>query len=246
MCGMRRPLCRIRGILFDKDGTIVDYWKTWVPINREVALFAAGGDRNLAAELLRAGGQDPDTDHVAPNSPLAAAGIDRIAACFSQVLGERTPANLLAGMDDIFREGGAKYAVLLPGAEATLREMHRRGYRIGLATNDTEGGLKASLTRLNVLPLCDFVVACDSGHGSKPEPGMALAFCAKMGLEPRQAAVVGDSAHDLEMASRAGCGMRIAVLSGTGTHAVLAPPADIILDSVAILPTLPQFASELG
>jgi hypothetical protein len=35
-------------------------------------------------------------------------------------------------------------------------------------------------------------------------------------------------------------------LSGTGTHAVLAPRADIILDSVATLPKLPQFAGELG
>ena len=31
----------IRGILFDKDGTIIDYWRTWVPINREAALYAA-------------------------------------------------------------------------------------------------------------------------------------------------------------------------------------------------------------
>jgi phosphoglycolate phosphatase len=243
---MRRASCRVRGILFDKDGTIVDYWKTWVPINREAALFAAGGDRNLAAELLRAGGHDPETDHVAPNAPLAAAGIDQIAACFSQVLGERAPANLIAGIDCIFREGGEKYTVLLPGAETTLREMRQRGFRIGLATNDTKSGLQASLARLDVLPLCDFVAACDSGHGAKPDPGMALAFCAQMGLEPHQAAVVGDSTHDLEMASSAGCGMRIAVLSGTGTHAVLAPWADIILDSVATLPTLPQFARELG
>ena len=49
----------IRAILFDKDGTIIDYWKTWVPINREVALFAAGGDPLLADELLCAGGHDP-------------------------------------------------------------------------------------------------------------------------------------------------------------------------------------------
>ncbi len=33
---------KIRGVLFDKDGTLLDYWKTWVPINRTIAMFAAG------------------------------------------------------------------------------------------------------------------------------------------------------------------------------------------------------------
>jgi phosphoglycolate phosphatase len=65
-----------------------------------------------------------------------------------------------------------------------------------------------------------------------------------MGLEPHQAAVVGDSTHDLKMASSAGYGMRIAVLSGTGTHVDLAPHADVILDSIASLPMVHQFATE--
>ena len=51
----------ISALLFDKDGTIIDYWLTWVPINREVALFAAGGDDELAVELLRDGGYDSAT-----------------------------------------------------------------------------------------------------------------------------------------------------------------------------------------
>ena len=35
----------IRGILFDKDGTIIDYWRTWVPINREAALTRPAATR---------------------------------------------------------------------------------------------------------------------------------------------------------------------------------------------------------
>ena len=68
---MRRDWSHIRGVLLDKDGTILDYAKTWVPINREIALAAAGGDRALTDTLLRAGGHDPDTDQVRPGSPAA-------------------------------------------------------------------------------------------------------------------------------------------------------------------------------
>ena len=44
----------IRGVLFDKDGTIIDYWRTWVPINREVALYAAGGNADARRRVAAA------------------------------------------------------------------------------------------------------------------------------------------------------------------------------------------------
>ena len=46
----------ITGILFDKDGTLLDYVKSWVPVNYELARIAARGDDDLARVLLRAGG----------------------------------------------------------------------------------------------------------------------------------------------------------------------------------------------
>ncbi len=235
----------IAAILFDKDGTLLDYWQTWVPINREVALFAAGGDQQLAASLLRAGGHDPLTDHVAPGSVLASAGMAEIAACFAAVLGPRTPPRLEAEIDRIFRDGGARHSVLMPGAVATVRALKARGIRVGLASNDSIGGLKASLSRHpGVLELFEFTCGCDSGYGSKPEPGMGLAFAAHLGVPPAACAMVGDSTHDLEMAERAGFGLRIAVLGGTGTRANLAPHADVVLDGIADLLALPALQGQ--
>ena len=84
----------IRGILFDKDGTVIDYWRTWVPINREVALYAARGDKALADELLRLGGHDPATDRVTPGSPLAAGDFLDIAEAFAaHPAGRRRPVS---------------------------------------------------------------------------------------------------------------------------------------------------------
>src|SRR5690606_4242416 len=42
----------ISGILFDKDGTLLDYAKSWVPVNYELARIAAAGDEALARKLL--------------------------------------------------------------------------------------------------------------------------------------------------------------------------------------------------
>jgi phosphoglycolate phosphatase len=227
----------IRAILLDKDGTILDYARTWLPINREVALFAAGGDSRLAAELLALGGHDPRTDIVAPGSPLAAGSIADIAHAFAPRLGARVPANFEREIDRIFREGGTRNAVLIDGALEAIEKLIAAGFRLGIATNDSIGGLEASLSRhRRVLDHCEFLAGCDSGFGAKPAPGMLTAFAEHIGCPPRAIAVVGDAVHDLEMGSRGGAGLKVAVLSGTSPHDVLAPYADLVLPSIRELP----------
>ncbi len=49
----------IAGILFDKDGTLLDYDESWLPVNRELASIAAQGDAALANHLLLACGMRP-------------------------------------------------------------------------------------------------------------------------------------------------------------------------------------------
>lgn len=226
----------VRGILFDKDGTLIDYWKTWLPINRETALFAARGDHLLADELLRCGGHDPATDTVTPGSVLAVGSHDEIAAVFAARLGGAAPANLAREIERIFRQGGARHSVLIDGVVAALESLKRDGFRLGLATNDSMGGLQSSLGRHDVLRHFEFCAGCDSGFGVKPGPGMVLAFCKAAGLEPSSIAVVGDAVHDLEMARRAGAGMKVGVLTGTSPREELAPHADFIIESVTELP----------
>jgi phosphoglycolate phosphatase len=227
----------IRGILFDKDGTLIDFARTWVPINRDAALFAAGGDQALADGLLRRHGQDPATGAVTAGSVLAAGSIYDIAEAFAADLGERTPPDLAAAIDRIYAEGGARHAVLIDGAQATLAALKRRGFRLGVATNDSIGGLEASLGRFpEALALFDFRTGCDSGFGAKPEPGMVLGFCRAVGILPSEVAMVGDAVHDLAMGRAAGAGLNVGVLSGTSAEDDFEGLADLILPSINELP----------
>lgn len=54
------PAC-IKAILFDKDGTMFDYQRTWAPINRAAAKLATADDVALARRLLHVGGTDLTT-----------------------------------------------------------------------------------------------------------------------------------------------------------------------------------------
>jgi phosphoglycolate phosphatase len=232
----------IRGVLFDKDGTIIDYWRTWVPINREVALYAAQGNKAVADELLRLGGHDPVTDHITPGSALAAGDFLDIAEAFAAHAQVAPAGQLVAGIERIFRTDGAQHSVLVEGARATLAELKRRGLRLGLATNDSAGGLQASLADHDILHLFDFTVGCDSGFGSKPDPRMVLGFCKAIGAGVGEVAMVGDAVHDLAMGRAAGVALNVGVLSGTSARKDLDALADLILDSINDLPARPEFA----
>jgi phosphoglycolate phosphatase len=231
----------IRGILFDKDGTIIDYRRTWLPINREAALHVAGGDKALADELLRLGGHDPATEQVTPGSPLAAGDCLDIAEAFAAHPAVAPAAELVADIERIFCSGGARHSALIDGARATLVDLKERGLRLGLATNDSTAGLHASLAGHDVLDLFEFAAGCDSGFGSKPDPRMAHGFCRALGLEVREVAVVGDAVHDLAMGRAAGVGLTVGVLSGTSERADLEGYADLILASINDLPSHSAF-----
>ena len=78
----------IRGILFDKDGTIIDYCAhVGADQPRGGAAMPPRATRNWPRELLRRDGHDPDTDAVTAGSLLAAGSIAEIAEAFAAHLG---------------------------------------------------------------------------------------------------------------------------------------------------------------
>jgi phosphoglycolate phosphatase len=228
----------IRGILLDKDGTIVDYARTWLPVNRAAALHVAGGDAALATELLRLGGHDPETDRITPGAPLAAGGLMDIARAFAAHPHVASAPELVAGIERVFIEGAAAHSVLIDGARAAIAELHGRGFCLGIATNDSAAGIEASLGRHDIMACFVFAAGCDSGYGAKPDPRMALAFCAAVGLAPQEVAVVGDAVHDLAMGRAAGVGLKVGVLSGTSARENLTGLADVIVADIGELAAL--------
>jgi len=227
----------IAGILFDKDGTLLDYHATWAPLNKQAALEAAGGDAALAERLLVATGYDPASDSHVPNSLLVSASNAEIAGSWAAMLGA-DPHVLTQRVTAVFEANSAATAVAVAGMAAVLAALKARGLALGVATNDSEESAYQSLGPFGVLEHFSYVVGFDSGHGAKPGPGMVEGFCAATGLAPANVAVVGDSLHDMEMGRQAGAGLLVGVLTGTSGRADLAAHAHHVLDSVGELEAL--------
>ena len=81
----------IKAILFDKDGTLIDYHATWAPVNRAVALKVAQGDKGLADRLLTVGGHDPVTDRIGSGTLLGAGTNEEIAAGWQELVKDAWP-----------------------------------------------------------------------------------------------------------------------------------------------------------
>jgi phosphoglycolate phosphatase len=234
---MNRTKPTIRAILFDKDGTLLDFQRTWGPMNVAAAKYAAQGDEGLARHLLSRGGMDPDTHITRPDSLLAASSTHEIAAAWVEAGSRFKVDDLAHEMDRMFTEG-AVAAVPVTDLEALFARLKRRGLHLGIASSDSEAGIRAMVSHFGLAPHLDFVAGYDSGHGRKPTAGMVSGFLAAVGISAAEVAVVGDNLHDMEMANAAGAGLKVAVLTGTGTQASLSAHADVCLDGITDLEAL--------
>lgn len=221
----------IKGILFDKDGTLLDYARTWVPVNHKLGRIAAGGDAALARTLLLATGMDPDTGAVTPDSLLAAGNTVEIVDGLIAAGSPLPRPQLVAELDQLFANT-AEFAVPVADLGAVFCRLHEAGYHLGVASSDNERSIRETARRFGFESYLDYVAGYDSGYGIKPEPGMVLGFCEKAGLQPHEVAVVGDNNHDLHMGRSAGAGMTVAVLTGTGSRQSLAAASDHCLDDI--------------
>lgn len=222
----------IKGLLFDKDGTLFDFEASWAPVMAELIAELAGSDAARHERLSEALGFDAAARRFRPSSAvIAGTSADVVALIAPHLPGMPRPA--LEGLLNA-RAGAARLCPVTPLSPFAAR-LREAGFAIGVATNDSEAAAHAHLASAGAAGAFPFVAGYDSGHGAKPGPGMVFAFARAAGLSPADVALVGDSLHDLAAARSAGA-RGIAVLTGVATAAELGPHADEVLASICDLP----------
>jgi len=222
----------IRGLLFDKDGTLFDFRRTWAAWAAQLLEHLAPGDRPRQEAMAGAIGFClPELDFRAM-SPVIAGTPAEVAALLLPFLPEYEMAPLVDLMNRLAEDVPLSEVVPL---KPFLGELIAQGYVLGLATNDAEAPARAHLSRSGISGFFEFVAGCDSGFGAKPAAGQLKAFCRVTGLVPEEVAMIGDSTHDLHAAAAAGM-TAVAVLTGIATERDLAPVADVVLSDIGGLP----------
>lgn len=202
---VRHPaLADVRAVLFDKDGTLLDFEATWGPATAEVLDALAGGDRATMSDLAASCGFVPVSNRFLPGSPIIGGDLDEFAPAWAARLGIAYDRAFMLRLDELFRPASLRHLVAYDDVPDALSRLGEAGLPVGIATNDFEMTARAHLEKLGIDGCFDFVAGYDSGFGGKPEPGMVNAFAAAVGLPASSVALVGDSPHDINAALAAG------------------------------------------
>ena len=224
----------IRAILFDKDGTLVDFQRTWGPATHTVLTQLSHGDGVVFDRLCAASLYDAAGRRLLPGSPVVIETTYGYGKLWAEALGVPLTREFVDGIDRMYFRATLDHLTPMGDVRGLLSDLAARGLRLGLMTNDAAANTRAQLRQLGLDRLLEFVAAYDSGYGHKPDPDPVLAFAAFAKVDPAEIAVVGDTEHDL-VAARAAGAVAVGVLSGPIPRARLEPHADVLLPSIAKL-----------
>ena len=206
----------IRAVLFDLDGTLVDsndaHVTVWAQVFRE-----AGHDLPRAAIHAQIGkGGDLLVPALLPDADEATCG--RIADRHGEV----------------FKRDWLPRIRPFRHAHDLLARVRAEGAKVVLASSASRAELDHYVALLDARDLIAAGTSIDDVETSKPAGDIFSAALEKVGVDPADALVVGDTPYDVEAARRAGV-RAVAVRSGRFDDAALAGAVALYDDVAALL-----------
>ncbi|WP_171721081.1 HAD family hydrolase [Paenibacillus phytohabitans] len=225
----------ISAILFDKDGTLLEFvslWGSWgecflVRFSRQLKEHGLEFPVQHLASLLGtvhdAEGRIIDYDR---NGPLAMGTMNDLYAILSwqgYLLG-LSWAESMELTDRCRQEADAlmeqsKPVRPLPGLLHFLDGCAAEGIPLAVVTADETAAAENHLRWLGIRGYFSAVIGTDQVERGKPFPDMALLACERLGIQPAEAAVIGDTNGDMRMAKAAGMAVAIGIASNAAAEA---------------------------
>lgn len=227
-----------RLVIFDKDGTLIDFQRMW---GQWASAFAHRISQRIAVDvqhdILRLYGVDPQSLRIDPQGALS---ISPMATMQQMVVHQIMPycsdmAQAYLIVQQAWQPPDPTHNVYpladLPQLFGQLRQL---GVIIAVATADNRQPTIATLTHLGVIQhVAAFACADDLHMPPKPAPDKIWAVCQSVGVHPNDAIMIGDTPADMQMGRNAGVMAQIGVTSGVSTASELQPWASWVMSTVA-------------
>jgi len=173
----------MRAVVFDMDGTLLDTFPAILGCINEV--LAEMGAKPFESEELK---------------PLVGTFIGDIYASKGV-----DPDKARARHRVIYLERYTSASVAYPGAVQALASLKARGVKTAVVTMRIGQIARSVLAQYGMMEHLDAVLGEDEVAKAKPDPEHIWAALRKLGVEPADACMVGDTEYDMIAAQRAGC-----------------------------------------
>ena len=209
----------LKAVLCDLDGTLLDsnhfHAEAW---QRTFAEFGFDVGFNDAVKQIGKGG-DYVIPHFVPENRVEE--LEEPLKDFRKKLFHREYMDRIVPFSD---------------ARRLLERMRQQGLRVAVASSSDKGDLEAFLMLLKIHDLVEENITSDDAEKSKPSPDIFEAALKRLGIEPGEALVLGDTPWDIEAAKKAGIsavavtcgGWTLNELQAAGAIEVYRDPADLL------------------
>ena len=180
---------KIKGIISDMDGVILDTEKLYVRFWCEAASFYGYPMQTHHAMSIRSMAR-----------PLA---IEKLKGYFGEAFDyPAVHSKRIELMDKFINENGIEAK---SGAKELLSYLKENGYKIALATATPVERAKNYLNRVDLLKYFDIITSAKEVKNGKPAPDIYIYASEKLGLKTQECLALEDSQNGIKSASSAGC-----------------------------------------
>ncbi|MBV8605031.1 MAG: phosphoglycolate phosphatase [Pelomonas sp.] len=128
-----------------------------------------------------------------------------------------------------------RHAEVYPGVVAGLERLRALGRPMACLTNKPGAFARGLLAAKQLSHYFDVVAGGDEFARKKPDPLPLVATCARLGVAPARAWMVGDSSNDARAAAAAGCACVLVTYGYNHGEPIRAVPALQHVDSLAAI-----------
>ncbi|PSB04216.1 HAD family hydrolase [Merismopedia glauca] len=225
----------IEAVIFDKDGTLENSQEYLRNLGHKRSRLIDAQIPGIGEPLLMAFGLDGSSLDPAGLLAVGSTRENQIAAAAYIAETGRGWIESLAIAKKAFAEAeqvlrSSAPSPLFVGSLEVLQFLSSAGLKLGILSAANTAAVQAFVKKYQLEPYIQLQMGVDS-ELTKPDPALFIQACQALGVKPENSLMVGDSAGDMEMASKAGAAGCIGIRWNKSVGINLAE-ADVIISQL--------------